>query len=110
MLKLYYILNKILNIKFPPCKYKIPPGGEFPPGWEPLAYVEHNAQGTSPHHGFSLLINIECALSLCVQYPVGCLDDITFQIEWLLMDQSQKSLRHFKTQISSQPSHAILWT
>ena len=23
--QLYYILNKILNTKFPPCKYKIPP-------------------------------------------------------------------------------------
>jgi len=33
-----------------------------------MAYhVEHNAQGTPPHHGFSLLISVECA---CVEhYP-----------------------------------------
>jgi len=31
MLKLYYILNKILNIKFPPCKYQIPLVGNSPP-------------------------------------------------------------------------------
>jgi len=24
-------------------------------------YLEHNAQGTPPHHGFSLLISAECA-------------------------------------------------
>jgi len=24
-----------------------------------MAYVEHNAQGTPPHHGFSLLINVD---------------------------------------------------
>jgi len=28
-------------------------------------HVEHNAQGTPPHHGFNILINIECA---CVEY------------------------------------------
>jgi len=32
-----------------------------------MAYVEHNAQGTPPHHGFSVLVSIECA---CVEnYP-----------------------------------------
>jgi len=25
-----------------------------------MAYVEHNAQGTPPHHGFSLLISVDC--------------------------------------------------
>jgi len=31
MLKLYYILNKILNTKFPACKYKILPlVGNYP--------------------------------------------------------------------------------
>jgi len=69
-----------------------------------IAYlVEHNAQGTLLHHGFSLLINVECAcvlinvewaLSLSVLYSVSCLEDIRFQIERLLMDQSQKSLVH----------------
>jgi len=32
-----------------------------------IPYVEHNAQGTPPHHSFSLLISVECA---CVEhYP-----------------------------------------
>jgi len=26
-----------------------------------MAYVEHNAQGTPPHHGISLFISVECA-------------------------------------------------
>jgi len=31
-----------------------------------IAYhVEHNAQGKQPHHGFNLLISVECA---CVEY------------------------------------------
>jgi len=30
-------------------------------------HVEHNAQGTPPNHGFSLLINVECACA--EQYP-----------------------------------------
>jgi len=25
-----------------------------------MAYVEHNAQDTPPHHGFSLLIAVDC--------------------------------------------------
>jgi len=28
-------------------------------------HIEHNAQGTPPHHGFSLLISVECA---CVEH------------------------------------------
>jgi len=24
-------------------------------------HLEHNAEGTPPHHGFSLLISVECA-------------------------------------------------
>jgi len=28
-------------------------------------YVEHNAQGTPPHHGFSLLISVDCCVCLC---------------------------------------------
>jgi len=32
-----------------------------------MAYVEHKAQGMPPHHGISLLIDVECA---CVEhYP-----------------------------------------
>jgi len=32
-----------------------------------MAYVEHNVQDTPSHHGFSLLISVECA---CVEhYP-----------------------------------------
>jgi len=44
MLKLYYILNKILNTKFPACKYKILPpvenrcynGSRYTKSWKPL--------------------------------------------------------------------------
>jgi len=25
-----------------------------------MAYVEHNAHGAHPHHGFSLLISVDC--------------------------------------------------
>jgi len=25
-----------------------------------IAYVNHNAQGAPPHHGFSLLISVDC--------------------------------------------------
>jgi len=65
------------------------------------SHVEHNVQGTPPHHGFSLLINVECVcvcrtLSLSVLYSVRCQDGITFQIEWMHMNQSQKSLRQSK--------------
>jgi len=35
-----------------------------------MCYVEHNSQGAPSHHGFSLLINIECA---CVEYYPGCI-------------------------------------
>jgi len=48
-----------------------------------MAYcIECNAQGTPPHHGFSLLISVECvwrALSLSVLlYLIRCLEGITF--------------------------------
>jgi len=36
------------------------------------------------------------ALSLSVLYSVRCLEDITFQIEGLLMDQLKKYLRQSK--------------
>jgi len=32
-------------------------------------YVEYNAQGTPPYHGFSLLISVECA---CVEHYPEC--------------------------------------
>jgi len=42
-----------------------------------IAYhLEHNTQGTLPHHGFSLLISIECACvehSLSVFHSLRCL-------------------------------------
>jgi len=62
-------------------------------------HIGHNAQSTPPHHGFSLSQCWVCecrALSLSVLYSVTCLKDITFQIERLLADQSQKSLRQSK--------------
>jgi len=31
-------------------------------------HVEHNVQGTPPHHGFSLLMSVECA----EHYPWVC--------------------------------------
>jgi len=46
-------------------------------------YVEHNAQGTPPHHGFSLLISVDYCVCLCrtlslsVLYTVRCLEGIT---------------------------------
>jgi len=48
-----------------------------------MAYVEHNAQGTPQHHGFSLLISVDCWMCLCrtlslsVLYTVRCLEGIT---------------------------------
>jgi len=67
-----------------------------------MAYVEHNARGTPPHHGFSLLICVDCACvengSLSVLSMVRCLEGITLWMEWLVMDQSQKQLRQSKTQ------------
>jgi len=51
-------------------------------------------------HGFSLLISVECVrvkhYPLSALYAVRCLEGITFQTECLLMDQSQKHLRHSK--------------
>jgi len=48
-------------------------------------YLEHNAEGTPPHHGFSLLISVECT---CVEhYPcvycrlLGEISGITFHTE-----------------------------
>jgi len=35
-----------------------------------MCYVEHNSQGAPSHHGFSLLIHLECA---CVEYYPGCI-------------------------------------
>jgi len=64
---------------------------------------ELDAQGTPPRPGFSICLFIS-AEGACVEhypsvlYSVRCLDGNTFQIEWLLMDQSQKSLRQSKTQ------------
>jgi len=50
-----------------------------------MACVEHNAQGTQPHHGFSfsLLISVDCWVCLCrtlspsVLCTVRCLEGIT---------------------------------
>jgi len=47
-----------------------------------MAYVEHNAQVMPPHHGFSLLISVDCwvclcqTLSLSALYSVRCLEGI----------------------------------
>jgi len=63
-----------------------------------IAYhIEHNAHGTPPfqsiHHCWVCVCR---ALFLSVLYSVGCLKGITFKTEWLLMDQSQKSLHQSK--------------
>jgi len=45
-----------------------------------IAYhVEHNAHGTPPHHGFSLLISVECA---CVE-------------QWCSQPKSLLGAKHF---------------
>jgi len=51
--------------------------------------VEHNAQGTPPHHGFSLLVSVECA---CVEHR-----------------RSQGVKGAMPPQILGKYSHFLLW-
>ena len=58
--------------------------------------IQFNAQGRQPHHGFSLLMSVRVQSIIPEYFVLGKTSEGPSQIQWLLVDQPQKYLRHYK--------------